>query len=60
MGGGKNLIKEVAEQGRTVGLGASSSTTTISLMIVMRRCALKVVASVCPVLTSNKRVVSLL
>jgi hypothetical protein len=46
-------------QGLTVALGASSSTTMISLMIVMRRHELKVVASVYPVLTSNTREVSL-
>jgi hypothetical protein len=48
MGRGNNLIKELAEDTfarRTVALGASTSMTTISLMIVMRRHALKVVGS---------------
>jgi hypothetical protein len=55
MGIGENLIKEVPKM-----LGASSLMTTIMLMIVMGRHALKVTASTCPVLTTNTRVVSLL
>jgi hypothetical protein len=45
-------------QGCTVELGASSSTTMILLMIVMRRGAFELVASACPILTSITRVVS--
>jgi hypothetical protein len=44
--------------GLTDALDASSSTATISLMIVMMRCALKELAHVCPALTTYTRVVS--
>jgi hypothetical protein len=59
---GGNLIKEEAKDACTRSHScferSQSMTTILFIMIVMRRRALKVVASACPILTSNTRVIS--
>ena len=58
------MIKEVAKDkcGRSHScfgcITSNDNNIVLMIVMVMRRCALKVVASVCPVLTTNTRLVS--